>query len=178
MNVLFVGPCQLRADEAALRLRAFPVVEEVGPSEVRHLVLQGELGPPDLDQPSGGDQRRVRGQNPLGRGRRSQIVDQVDPHVGVETQRTNLMDEFSTSDLEVTIERCRIGRIGYSDTTRGLDRSQRLDVEGDATRSARDHRHAGDAPGFCGVLSIETPDLQIRPERLTTPGTDRSLLDR
>ena len=82
-------PGQLWTDEAALRLRAFPFVEEVGPSEVQHLVLQCELRPPDFDQPSGRNQRRVRGQNPLGRGRRTKIVDHVDPHVGVETQRTN-----------------------------------------------------------------------------------------
>ena len=151
----FRGECPLRrnrgqlwADQAALRLRAFPVVEEVGPSEVHHLVLQCELRPPYLHQPSGGNQRRVGGQNPLGRGRRPKIVDHVDPNVGVEAQRTKLIDEFSAPDLEMAVERCRIGRVGYSNTTRGLDTLQRLDVEGHATRSARDHRDAGDAPGL------------------------------
>ena len=123
----------LRVQQAVLSLRAFIVIEEIGPPHLRDFVFQSKFWSTLIDEPLGRDQGHIRCEDSLCRSCGSQVVDHVDPEMRFEAHSPDLSYELPTSLLEMTIEGGWIGRFSYRNASTGLHRPKGLNVKRQTT---------------------------------------------
>jgi hypothetical protein len=123
----------LRVQQAALGLRAFIVIEEIGPLHLCDFMFHRKFWSPLIDDPPSRNQGHIRCEDSLCRSRGSQVVDHVDPDVRIETHRPDLSDKIPTSLLKEAVKACRIFRVSYRNAGPGLRRPEGLDLKRLAT---------------------------------------------
>jgi hypothetical protein len=119
----------LRVQQTVFGLRAFIVIEEIGPPHLRNFMFQRKFWSTLIDEPPGRDQGHLRSEDSLGRSRGSQVVDHVDPGVRLETHSPDLSYKVPTSLLKEAVKGGRIGRISDRNARLGLRRPEGLDVK-------------------------------------------------
>jgi hypothetical protein len=112
-----------------LGFRAFIVILEIGPPDLRNFMFQRKFWSILIDKPPSRDQGHVRCEDSLCRGRGSEVVDHVDPDVRLETQNPDLSHKVPASLLKEAINGGWIGRISDRNADPGLRRPDGLDVK-------------------------------------------------
>lgn len=123
----------LGIQQAALGLRAFIVIEEIGPPHLHDFMFHRKFWSPLIDEPPSRNQGHIRCEESLCRSRGSQVVDHVDPDVRIETHSPDLSNKIPTSLLEETVKACRIFMVSYRSAAPGLRRPEGFEVKRLAT---------------------------------------------
>jgi len=135
-------------------LRPVSLVEEIGPSELFDLPLQGELGETSANEPSSHRKDFIVSEDSLRGSDGTEVIDEANPDERIKTERPDFGNQIPASKLELAFQRCHISWRSYLrlDRTSRRQWAQCITMEGPTASTAVDELDSRLWPFRCSGL--------------------------